>query len=299
MAYLTVDRGGKYNVNPLYQWDKNQILEISGLTIPNTPEIHFVNKSMTAALVRQGEKNDKGIITVPVPNIILEKSLPIDVYICTHDGDFFRTLYALQIPVKSRQRPSDFIYESEDGILSFNALNNRLTDSIADMRDLVDNTVDTVNKKYDDTYESLVIKCDETLEQLTARCEEYLAQLKTTNDETLAALTQAFDERVENLRAEVVGDDVISLEARLKGLIAVKSNISIATSNWSNKSYTISFDKIVDGSIVDVYYNQNSKEAIADAEPSYTVGVGYITITVKNVPTSTIVIDTIKVVNDV
>lgn len=288
MTIITVDRSGKYRVDSLYQWDKNQKLEINGLTVPNTPEIHFTNKSMSEAFVRQAQKDDNGIITVDIPNVILEKSLPVYVYICAYEGELFRTLYALQIPVKARTKPSDYIYEKEDEVLSFNELNNRLTDSIADMQLLVDNTVDNVNKKCDDNYESMVIKCDENLDELTVKCDEYRQ-----------ALTDAFDERVAGLREEVVGEDTVTLESKLTNLVTVLSDINIAPANWSNNTYTISFDKIVDGSIIDVYYNSSSKEAIADAEPSYTVGVGYITITVKTVPTSTIVIDTIKVVNDV
>lgn len=321
MAILIVDRGGRYRVDPLYQWDKNQSLEINGLTVPNTPEIHFVNKSMSEALVRQARKNANGIITVDIPNVILEKSLPIDVYICAYVGDLFRTLYTLQIPVKARTKPSDYIYEKEDEVLSFNALNNRLTDSIANMQTLVNNAVDSVNKKYDDTYESLVIKCDETLEELAARCENYLAQLKAKNDSTLQSLTNtcnetvntvntkcdntltalaaAFDERVASLREEVVGADVVSLEARVTNLVTVLNNISIAPSAWSNKTYTISSDKITTNSIIDVYYSSASKSIMSDAEPSYTVSAGKVVITVVTVPTSTVVIDCVKVVNDV
>jgi hypothetical protein len=288
MAILTVDRGGKYRVDPLYQWDKNQKLEISGLTVPNTPEIHFVNKSMSEAFVRQAQKDANGIITVDIPNVILEKSLPIDVYICAYVGELFRTLYALQIPVKARTKPSDYIYEKEDEVLSFNALNNRLTDSIADMQQIVDNAVDSVNKKCDDNYESLVIKCDENLEELTVRCNEYRAQL-----------TKAFDERVASLREEVGGEDVISLEERITNLVTVLSGISIAPSAWSNKTYIISSDKIKANSIIDIYYSSASKSIMVDAEPSYTVSAGKVVITVVTVPTTTVVIECVKVVNDV
>ena len=332
MAILIVDRGGRYRVDPLYQWDKNQKLEVSGLTVPNTPEIHFVNKSMPEAFVRQAQKSANGIITVDIPNVILEKSLPVDVYICAYEGDLFRTLYTLQIPVKARTKPSDYIYEKEDEVLSFNALNNRLTDSIVNMQKLVDNTVDSVNKKCDDTYESLVIKCDETLDELAVRCEEYLAQLKAQNDaslqaltdtcnetvnsvnakcnetiatvntkcdNTLIALTEAFDVRVENLRNEVVGDDVVSLEEKVSNLVTVINNISIAPSAWSNKTYTISSNKITTSSIIDIYYSSASKSIISDAEPNYTISAGKVVITVGTVPTSTVVIDCVKVVNDV
>ena len=331
MTILSVSTGGRYNVNPLYQWDKNQTLEITGLIVPRTPEIHFVNKSMSEALVRQAETDESGVITVAIPNVLLESTLPVDVYICAYEGDLFRTLYALQIPIKTRKKPSDYIYEQEEEVLSFNALNNRLTDTIAEMKTLVNDAVATVNQKYDDTYESLVIKCDETLEELTARCENYLAQLITKCDDTLAqlrseneatiqAFNEAVDERIQSVKDEIQGDTATSLENKinetntkvsglettlnnldtaLKCLVTTITNLSIATTSWSNKTYTISSALIKDGSIVDIYYNSASKSLMADAEPTYTVSAGKIVITVVTVPTSTVVIDCVKVVNDV
>lgn len=310
MAILVVDNKGRYSVNSLYQWDKNQILRISGLTVPNVPEIHFVNKAMSLALVRQCQVDGEGTIIVDIPNLLLEAPLPIDVYVCIYDGDLFRTLYALQIPVKARTKPSDYIYEKEDEVLSFNALHNRLTNSIAEMQALVDNAVDTVNKKYDDTYSGLVIKCDETLDELDRRCQSYLADLKAQNnaslqalnkkcDDTLLALTEAFDQRVASLATEIIGEDAVTLEEKLVNLVTVLKNISIAPSAWSNKTYTISSPTITTNSIIDIYYASASKSIMSDAEPSYTISSGKVVISVVTVPTSTVVIDCVKVVNDV
>lgn len=310
MAILVVDNRGRYTVTTLYQWDKNQYLKISGLTLSNIPEIHFSNKAMSEAFVRQCQVDNEGTITVNIPNAILEIPLPIDIYVCSYEGDLFRTLYALQIPVKARTKPSDYIYEQEDEVLSFNALHNRLTNSIVEMQELVDNAVDTVNKKYTDTYNGLVVKCDETLDELDRRCQSYLAELKAQNNaslqaltdvsnNTLTALTQAFDERVGNLRAEVVGDDVVSLESKLVNMISVLNNISIAPSAWSNKTYTISSSTIKTSSIIDIYYASASKSIMSDAEPSYSVSAGKVVISVVTVPTSTVTIDCVMVVNDV
>lgn len=299
MAVLVVDKKGRYNVDSLYQWDKNRKLKISGLLVPNNPEIHFVNKAMPLALVRQCHVDDAGTITVDIPNVLLEKALPIDVYVCVYEGELFRTLYNLQIPVNARTKPSDYIYEKEEEILSFNALNNRLTNSIVEMRELVDNAVDTVNKKYDDTYVGLVIKCDETLEELDNRCQSYLTELKEQGVANLQALTNAFDQRVASLATEIIGEDAVTLEKKLVDLITVLNNISIAPSAWSNNSYTISSDKITTNSVLDIYYSSASKSIMSDAEPSYTISAGKVVISVVTVPTSTVTIDCVMVVNDV
>lgn len=299
MAVLVVDNRGRYNVDSLYQWNKNQKLKMSGLFVPNIPEIHFSNKAMSEALVRQCEVDDEGTITVDIPNVILEKSLPIDVYICIYEGELFKTLYALQIPVKARTKPSDYIYEKEDEVLSFNALHNRLTNSIAEMQELVDNAVDTVNKKYDDTYSGLIIKCDDTLDELDRRCQNYLAQLSAQNQASQQAMIEAFDQRVASLAVEIIGEDAVTLEEKLENMVTVLKNISIAPSTWSNKTYTISSDKITTDSIIDIYYASASKSVMSDAEPSYTISAGKVVISVVTVPTSTVTIDCVKVVNDV
>ncbi len=299
MAILIVDKKGQYTVDSLYQWNKNQKLKISGLLVPNIPEIHFVNKAMPLALVRQSEVDGEGTITVDIPNVLLENALPINVYVCVYEGEVFRTLYALQIPVKARAKPSDYIYEKEEEVLSFNALHNRLTNSIVEMQELVDNAVDTVNKKYDDTYNGLVITCEETLEELDIRCQQYLAQLKAQGDANLQALTNAFDQRVASLATEIIGEDAVTLEEKLVNLVSVLNNISIAPSAWSNKTYTISSNKITTSSIIDIYYASASKSIMSDAEPSYTISAGKVVISVVTVPTSTVVIDCVKVVNDV
>lgn len=124
MSIVTVIKN-HYTVEPLYQWDSNQVLEIRGLSLASLPEIHFTNNAMERAIVRQATMDDAGVITVDIPNALLQKPYKINVYVCTYTNDTFETLYNIVVPVKPRKKPEDYVFEDTDGeIYSFNALEN-------------------------------------------------------------------------------------------------------------------------------------------------------------------------------
>lgn len=288
MADLVINQTNRYTVDPLYQWDVNQELKILGLSLESDPEIHFSNSAMSGAIVRQASRDESGIISVSIPNSILQKSLTVSACVCVYEGETFKTVCIVKIPVISRARPLDYTIEDSDEVYSFNRVENQLYESLKTMTKTTEDAVSTVNKKYDD---SLIL--------LNAHHDENLARLDELGNIKIAEVVSLFGVKVQELREEVLGEDVVTLEERIHGQISVKSDISIPPSDWTDNSYKILFDNIVEGSIVDIYYNTASKEAIMDAEPTYTVGVGYVTIDVKTPPTGVITIDAIKVVNDV
>lgn len=117
----------RYSVESLYQWDVNQVLTICGLSLPKNPEIHFVNSAMERAIVRQSAMDDTGVITVNVPNSLLQKPYTITAYVCMYEGDTFETLYKIDIPVKARKQPSDYTFiDDAEEIYSFNKLENMI-----------------------------------------------------------------------------------------------------------------------------------------------------------------------------
>ncbi len=120
----------RYTVDPLYQWDVNQVLEIRGLSLPSVPSIHFTNETMDKAIVRQAAMDGAGVITVDVPNSLLQKPYKIKAYICIYEGDTFETLYLIEIPVKSRKKPSDYTLEGDTEVYSFNALENLVNNAV-------------------------------------------------------------------------------------------------------------------------------------------------------------------------
>lgn len=134
MAVVKVENKS-YTVEPLYQWDQNQVLEIRGLSLARVPEIHFATAAMSRAIVRQASMDAGGVLRVNVPNSLLQKSYTIKVYICTYTGDTFETLYKLEIPVKERAKPEGYSFEDDVGeIYSFEELENMVYNTEHELR---------------------------------------------------------------------------------------------------------------------------------------------------------------------
>lgn len=296
MAELIVNKGDRYTVDPLFQWDINQTLEIHGLSLASDPEIHFSTEVLNGAIVRQAARDSKGIITVKIPNSLLQKPYKIDVFVCVYEGETFQSLYKMSIPVDARKRPFDYTLEDTDEeIYSFNELENHLYETLKTLTLTCENALLDLQKSGAENLASVNQKYDSSV-----------AEFERLGNETVQKLTDNFDERVDSVRDEIIGDTGVMLEGKinavdtkLSGLIGVLGTISIAVGSWSNKTYTITSELIRENSIIDVYYNSASKGIVADAEPSYVVSVGKIVINVDTVPVGTVTIDSIKVVNDV
>ena len=135
MATVKVEKNS-YTVEPLYQWDKDQVLEIYGLSLASVPEIHFANAAMSRAIVRQASMDAAGVVRVEVPNSLLQKPYTIQVYVCTYAGSTFETQYKLELPVKARTQPADYTLEDDPEVYSFNALENQVVNALARMEKL-------------------------------------------------------------------------------------------------------------------------------------------------------------------
>lgn len=124
-----ITTGLRYSVDPLYQWDLNQVLTIYGLSLTTIPEIHFTSSAMERAIVRQATMDDDGVITVNIPNSLLQKPYTITAYVCMYEGETFETLHKIDIPVKARKAPADYTFvDDADEIYSFKKLENMIAD---------------------------------------------------------------------------------------------------------------------------------------------------------------------------
>lgn len=186
---VTKDR---YTVDPLYQWDLNQTLTIYGLSLASVPEIHFSNEGMTAAIVRQSAMNDAGVISVDVPNSLLQKSSPISVYVCIYEGDTFKSLYKIVVPIKARTMPGDYTIMDNDGeVYSFNALNTLCTNLLA--------AYDDVDKKHAEAIANLKTSANtyaqtaKLIEEYSKELDGYESQLEEFSD-TLREYTEQYEE---------------------------------------------------------------------------------------------------------
>lgn len=116
-----------YVVDTLTQWDINQKLSVAGLNLATAPEIHFWNSNIERAIVRQATLNG-GVVECNIPNSLLQSPLKIYAYIGIYEGETFKTVETIEIPVAGRAKPADYVLENADEELySFKALENALT----------------------------------------------------------------------------------------------------------------------------------------------------------------------------
>ena len=140
-----------YNADPLYQWDLNQMLYIYGVNIA-VPILHFSNRDMGSSINRYGDVDDKGVISVKIPNSILQNSNPVEVYICSYEGETFKTHYKILIPVKARPKPGDYTLVADDEeVYSFTALEKMIVDSLRDYDLKYFNKYDEINSRSKET----------------------------------------------------------------------------------------------------------------------------------------------------
>lgn len=113
MAKVTVIDNG-YSIESLYKWDTGQELEIYGMTLPVAPQVHFAHKGDQFAIVRQASMDASGVIRVSIPDIMLQSTARLCAYICTQQGEEFKTLCKIVIPVIPRAKPNDYAPEDEE-----------------------------------------------------------------------------------------------------------------------------------------------------------------------------------------
>ncbi len=92
----------------LYQWDRGQTLRIEGLSLTSAPEIHFARSGARRAIARQASMDSSGVITVTVPNELLEHAGSLHVYVCQGIGEEVCTLYEFTLNVQSRAKPGNY-----------------------------------------------------------------------------------------------------------------------------------------------------------------------------------------------
>lgn len=128
-----------YVTDSLYQWDLNQVLRVTGLNLVVVPEVHFSNANMDRAIVRQASMENH-VVSVEIPNSLLQDPLTINAYIGIYEGDTFKVVEKIAIPVIRRKRPSDYqIEDADEEIYSFKALENALAQKADSAR--VDNII--------------------------------------------------------------------------------------------------------------------------------------------------------------
>lgn len=139
MLYANFNSYNNYVTDSLYQWDKNQDLIINGLGLSVAPEIHFTNATMDKAIVRTSTVED-GVITVRIPNSLLQQAITIKAYVGLYEGETFKVIETIEIPVIAKARPFDYTIADDEEVYSFKHLENKISNIIANNNDTEGNS---------------------------------------------------------------------------------------------------------------------------------------------------------------
>lgn len=103
VAELTTDDIRAVANPPLAQWDRGQILQITGVELPTAYKVEFCNKGDAVTVPMIGNADG-----VEIPNALVETGKPILAYVVLYEGDNDReTEYWITINVSVRPKPND------------------------------------------------------------------------------------------------------------------------------------------------------------------------------------------------
>lgn len=204
MSIVRVEKN-TYTADPLYQWDVKQTLEIYGLSLPSIPEIHYTNAAMERAVVRPATMDAAGVVRAEIPDALLQKPYKIAAYVCIYEGGAFRSLYKIEIKVKERPQPSDYVIVDDPDIYSFNALESKIDNVLRDYS--------TIEAKYAEAVE--------LLEQTNAKLEEA--------EQAYAIAVQQVEATAKTAAENVVAGEVAKVTPESLGVYTKEQDLSAET----------------------------------------------------------------------
>lgn len=227
-----------YVTDSLHQWDLNQVLKVTGLNLSVKPEVHFSNSKMNGAIVRQANMTNH-VVEVDIPNSLLQDPLTINAHIGIYEGDTFKVIELVQIPVIPRKRPYDYqIEDSDEEIYSFKELKNMIQNIDEKWSDFTTEKVDSAVKVW----------LEDHPEATTTVQDGALTEAKFSEDLKLHTLKDYVTPEMFGAKGDGVTDDTEALKRCLRNdvIILLKGTYLISEClNFSHlKNVTLSGGKI-------------------------------------------------------
>ena len=92
-----------------YQWDMNRVISFHAVGMPSSFNVHYANKCSKQALVVNPDTSGE-YPTAQVPNLILQNSDVLYIYIYDTANQVYKTEFTVMVPVVPRAKPSDHQY---------------------------------------------------------------------------------------------------------------------------------------------------------------------------------------------
>lgn len=119
----------------LFQWDINRIIETDD-SENKICAIHCCQEGGEDALLLSFSRNGNKV-EATIPNIFLQSAKSIYIYVVYQINEEVKTEYCKVLPVISRKKPSDYIYE-ETEVLDYNLLKTQIMQAVENKADLDD-----------------------------------------------------------------------------------------------------------------------------------------------------------------
>lgn len=133
-----------YQTDALTQWDLNQELNVTGLTLSGTPTVLFSNKkSITAEPVTA--KYSGGVLTCEIPNGMLTECYPVYAYIRIKKDNTYSVVGKVRIPVEPAPVPADYVYIENIELVTYESLLSIINSKVS--KDVYENEVDMLNTR--------------------------------------------------------------------------------------------------------------------------------------------------------
>ena len=130
-----LDKNGD-TIYTLYQWDKNQTIYVDGIDINTAPCIHFQNKTTKAPVVVTSTITN-GMISVLIPNELLNMPHTIEGYIYVQENNRAKSVGVIKLPIRERQQPSDTEYVDTLNVVSLQEVNKEIDQLTAELNGLL------------------------------------------------------------------------------------------------------------------------------------------------------------------
>lgn len=139
MTAVFVDSQGVKR-NFLWQYDKGQTLILNNLDYDVSPEVHFTTSAFDEALVSEGFYNN-GTLSVSIPDALLLDARKITVYLYMNGVVKGETVKTIDIFVRPRKKPSDYIYGDSMYVMGIGSLNKAVNNYLDTHLELVEDIV--------------------------------------------------------------------------------------------------------------------------------------------------------------